>query len=201
MGARSRAASLLRFGLSLEYVTLAWNVVGTVAVINAAVTAHSVALAGFGFDSLIEIFASIIVVWQLRGTSERRKRPALRAIGFAFYALAFYIFVRAIYVLLADSHSLPSPFGAIWLIATVAAMLLLAWGKSWTGRQLGNAVLQTEARVTLVDAYLAAAILTGLALNALLRWWWADPAASLVIVYYGVREGSEAWRHASEFSV
>ena len=73
-------------------------------------------------------------------------------------------------------------------------MLLLAWGKLVTGRQLGNAVLLTEARVTLIDGVLAAAVLIGLVLNALLGWWWADPLAGLVIVYYGIKEGLHAWR-------
>jgi divalent metal cation (Fe/Co/Zn/Cd) transporter len=78
--------------------------------------------------------------------------------------------------------------------ATFVAMLLLSWGKHVTGRRLGNAVLSTEARVTLVDAYLAAAVLVGLVLNATFGWWWADPAAGLVIVYYGLKKGLDAWR-------
>ena len=82
----------------------------------------------------------------------------------------------------------------VWLAATLGAMLLLAWGKLVTGRQLGNPVLLSEARVTLIDALLAATVLVGLVLNALLGWWWADPVAALVIVYYGIKEGLAAWR-------
>jgi len=85
----------------------------------------------------------------------------------------------------------------VWLAATVAAMLLLAWGKHRTGKQFDNPVLLTESRVTLVDAYLAASVLIGVALNALLGWWWADPLAGLVIVYYGIREGLHAYRESS----
>ena len=77
-------------------------------------------------------------------------------------------------------------------------MLLLAWGKGVTGRQLGNAVLQTESRVTLIDAALAAAVLVGLVLNAVVGWWWADPLAGLVIVYYGLKEGWAAWHGEEE---
>ena len=87
--------------------------------------------------------------------------------------------------------------GIAWLVATLAAMLLLAWGKLITGRQLGNSVLMAEARVTLTDAALAGAVLLGVGLNALFGWWWADPLAGLVIVYYGLKEGSAAWKHAA----
>ncbi len=186
--------ALLRRGLYLEYATLGWNVVGVVVVVAAAVSAHSVALAGFGLDSLIEIFASVVVVWQLTGTHLDRERAALRLIGGAFFALAVYILGQTAYTLLTGSHPAPSPGGIAWLAATLVAMLLLAQGKRITGRQLGNPVLSTEARVTLIDAALAAAVLVGLTLNALLGWWWADPLAGLVIVYYGLTEGWTAWR-------
>lgn len=186
--------ALLRRGLYLEYATLGWNVVGVVVVVAAAVAAHSVALAGFGLDSLIEIFASVVVVWQLTGTHLDRERAALRLIGGAFFALAVYILGQTAYTLLTGSHPAPSPGGIAWLAATLVAMLLLAQGKRITGRQLGNPVLSTEARVTLIDAALAAAVLVGLTLNALLGWWWADPLAGLVIVYYSLTEGWTAWR-------
>ena len=188
---------LLRRGLRLEYLTLGWNVVGTVVVIAAAVLAHSVALAGFGLDSLIEIFASVVVVWQLTGADQHRERRALRLIGGAFLALAVYILVQTALTLLTRSHPAPSVGGIAWLAATLAAMLLLAWGKRITGQRLGNPVLTTEARVTLIDALLAAAVLIGLVLNATLSWWWADPLAGLVIVYYGIKEGSAAWQGAA----
>ena len=86
----------------------------------------------------------------------------------------------------------------LWLALTVAAMLLLAGGKHITGRQLGNPVLMTEARVTLVDGYLAAAVLVGVGFNSAFGWWWADPVSGLVIVYYGFREAGEAWKHARQ---
>jgi divalent metal cation (Fe/Co/Zn/Cd) transporter len=185
---------LLRRGLRLEYLTLGWNVIGSVVVIVAAVAARSVALAGFGLDSLIEIFASVVVVRQLTGASQARERQALRLIGGAFFALALYILGQSVVVLVAQAHPRHSGPGIVWLAATLAAMLLLSYGKRLTGKQLGNAVLTTEARVTLIDAYLAAAVLVGLILNALAGWWWADPLAGLVIVYYGIREGWAAWQ-------
>lgn len=194
-------SQLIQRGLYLEYATLAWNVIGTVVIIAAAVRAGSAALAGFGLDSLIEIFASVIVVWQLKGVNQNRERMALRCIGVAFFLLAAYVLGQSAYVLVTGQRPGASPSSIVWLAATVAVMLLLAWGKLVTGRRLGNPVLQTEARVTLVDAYLAAAVLAGVALNGWLGWWWADPLAGLVIVYYGVREGREAWAHASEAGV
>jgi divalent metal cation (Fe/Co/Zn/Cd) transporter len=178
----------------LEYATLGWNVVGSVVVLGAAVLAGSVALAGFGLDSLIEIFASVVVVWQLTGsTSAQRERRALRLIGAAFFALAVYVLAQSTFTLLVQAHPATSPGGIVWLALTFVVMLALAWSKAKTGQALNNPVLQTEARVTLVDAYLAGAVLAGLVLNAVLGWWWADPAAGLVIVYYGAREGWHAW--------
>jgi divalent metal cation (Fe/Co/Zn/Cd) transporter len=191
-------AVLLRRGLRLEYATLGWNVVGTIIVVAAALAASSVALAGFGLDSLIEIFASVVVVWQLTGASKARERTALRLIGVAFLLLALYILGQLAYTLLTRQHPRPSLLGTLWLAATLIAMLLLAYGKRVTGAALGNPVLSTEAHVTLIDALLAAAVFVGLILNALLGWWWADPLAGLVIVYYGAREGIEALRGHAE---
>jgi divalent metal cation (Fe/Co/Zn/Cd) transporter len=100
---------------------------------------------------------------------------ALRLISVAFCALAVYVLVQAAYTLSSGARPAPSTIGLTWLFVTVAAMSLLAWGKLSVGRRLQNQVLMTEARVTLVDAYLAAAVLLGVALNAALGWWWADP--------------------------
>lgn len=150
------------------------------------------ALAGFGLDSLIEIFASIIVVWELTGAGKERERQALRLIGIAFFCLALYILIQSAVLLLSGSRPHTSLPGILWLAATLVAMLLLAWGKRVTGERIGNPVLITESRVTLIDALLAAAVFLGLILNAAFGWWWADPLAGLVIVYYGFKEGWHA---------
>jgi divalent metal cation (Fe/Co/Zn/Cd) transporter len=186
--------NLLRRGLRLEYVTLGWNVVGVVLLAFAAVAARSVALAGFGLDSLIEIFASMVVVWELAGTSTlEREQKALRMIGTAFFALALYIALQGSIVLAAGDRPHTSVLGIAWTAITCAVMLALAAGKSRTGTVLGNPVLTTEGRVTLIDAYLAGAVLLGLVFNAALHWWWADPLAGFVIVFYGIKEGFAAW--------
>lgn len=184
---------LRRRGLRLEYATLGWNVVGSVLVLFAAFEARSVALAGFGLDSLIEILASLVVIWQLQDMQAvARERRALRIIGVAFLALAAYIAVQSSYVLVIRAHPHQSILGIVWLALTAAAMFALAAGKRVTGKALGNRVLQTEAQVTVIDGLLATAVLLGLILNAVFGWWWADPVAAFVIVYYGLREGWHA---------
>jgi divalent metal cation (Fe/Co/Zn/Cd) transporter len=182
-------AALLRRGFALEYVTLAWNVAGIVVLAIAAISARSVALAGFGLDSLIEIGASAVVIWELSGTGEERR--GLRLIGYAFAALAAYLLVQSTVVLASGYHPRHSVLGIIWTSVTMAVMFALAAGKARTGRALGNPVLRTEGRVTMIDAILAGAVLAGLVLNAVLGWWWADPAAGYVLVFYAAREVRE----------
>ncbi len=187
---------LLRRGLRLEYATLVWNVVGVVVLAVAAVAASSVALASFGLDSLVEIGASAVVIWELTDTQAGRTRRALRCIGWSFFVIAVYVAVQASYLLAVGDHPRPSYLGITWTAASFAVMLVLAYGKAATGKVLDNPVLRTEGRVTLVDAYLAAAVLVGLILNAGAGWWWADPAAGYVIVFYGIKEGRGAFAEA-----
>ena len=183
--------SLLRRGFALEYTTLAWNVVGTVVLAVAAVDARSVALAGFGLDSLIEIGASTVVIWELSGTGEARQRRALRLIGAGFAALALYLLVQSTWVLATGCHPHHAPLGIGWTAVTAAVMFALAFGKTRTGSALDNPVLTTEGRVTLIDGLLAAAVLAGLVLNSTAGLWWADPAAGYVLVCYAIREVRE----------
>ena len=187
-------AALLRRGFVLEYVTLAWNIAGIVILAIAAISARSVALAGFGLDSLIEIGASTVVIWELSGTGEDRQRHGLRLIGYAFAALAAYLLVQSTVVLATGYHPRHSVLGIAWTSVTAVAMFALAYGKARTGGVLGNPVLQTEGRVTLIDGILATAVLLGLVLNATLSWWWADPAAGYVLVFYAAREVREIFR-------
>ena len=184
-------AALLRRGFVLEYVTLAWNVAGIVILAIAAISARSVALAGFGLDSLIEIGASTVVIWELSGTGEERQRRGLRLIGYAFTALAIYLLIQSTVVLATSYHPRHSLPGIIWTALTAVAMFALAAGKARTGKALGNPVLLTEGRVTAIDGILAVAVLLGLTLNAAAGWWWADPAAGYVLVYYAAREVRE----------
>lgn len=191
----STHSRLLRRGYVLESITLGWNVVGVLILAVAAVSARSVALAGFGLDSLIEIGASTVVLWELSGTGEARQRKALRLIGIAFMLLATYLAIQSLVVLLTRFAPHPSPVGIAWTGVTALVMFTLAAGKAHTGRALDNPVLLTEGRVTLIDGILATAVLVGLVLNATLGWWWADPLAAFVLVYYAFREGRAALSH------
>ena len=183
--------SLVRRGFALEWATLGWNVAGIVVLSVTAITARSVALAGFGLDSLIEIGASTVVIWELSGAGADRQRRGLRLIGCAFAALAAYLLVQSTVVLAVGYHPRHSVPGIIWTAVTAVAMFALAAGKARTGRALDNPVLRTEGRVTFIDGILAMAVLLGLILNAVAGWWWADPAAGYVLVYYAAREVRE----------
>ena len=197
--ATARDGGLLRRGQLLEGATLGWNVVGIVVLAIAAIRAHSVALAGFGLDSLIEIGASTVVIWELTGTDERRQHRALRLIAWAFIALAVYLLTQSIVALIAGDRPVPIPGGIWWTAATAAVMFALAAGKRSVGRALGNPVLLAESRVTVIDGILACAVLAGLSLNLALGWWWADSLAALVIVAYAAREAFTIFRpHRAE---
>jgi divalent metal cation (Fe/Co/Zn/Cd) transporter len=188
-------AVLLRRGYLLEGVTLAWNVVGVVVLAVAAFAARSVALGGFGLDSLIEIGASTVVIWELGGVGELRQRKAMRLIGGAFVLLAGYLAIQSSLVLAVGFRPRHSPLGIAWTAVTAVVMFALASGKARVGGALGNPVLKTEGRVTFVDGLLASAVLIGLLLNALVGWWWADPVAGYVLLYYAAKEGAAALRH------
>ena len=145
----------VRRGLVLEYTTLGWNVVGVVVLAWSAISARSVALAGFGLDSLIEIGASVVVVWELRGTGESRQSRGLSCSSSGvFPLLALYLLIQGAVVLLARHHAGHSIPGIIWTALTAVAMFLLAFGKARTGAA-DNVVLRTQGRVTLVDGILA----------------------------------------------
>jgi divalent metal cation (Fe/Co/Zn/Cd) transporter len=156
-----RPAALLRRGRVLEGVTLGWNTAGNVVLAVAAVAARSVALAGFGLDSLIEIGASAVVLRELSGSGEDRQRRALRLIGGAFVALAAYLTIQSVLLLVSGHRPGHSVLGTAWTGLTAVTMFALAAVKVRTGKALGNPVLTTEGRVTLVDGVLAVSVLAG----------------------------------------
>ncbi len=191
---RTRRHALLVRGRRLEAATLGWNVVGVFVLAYGVVTARSVALAGFGLDSLIEIGASTVVLWELAGTDDERRHRAMRLIGLAFVALALYLGIQSTVVLVMRFHPHHSVLGIAWTALTAAVMFALAHGKSRTGAALGNPVLIAEGRITLIDGILASAVFAGLVLNAWAGWWWADPLAGYVLLFYAVREARESLR-------
>ena len=161
----------------------------------AAAQARSVALAGFGLDSLIEIGASTVVLWELADISDERQRRAMRLIGFAFVGLAVYLGIQSTVVLVIGFHPHHSPLGIVWTGVTASVMFALAFGKARTGAALDNPVLRAEGRITMIDGVLATAVLCGLVLNAVAGWWWADPLAGYVLLYYAIREAWESLSH------
>jgi divalent metal cation (Fe/Co/Zn/Cd) transporter len=191
----------LRWGRQLEAMTLGWNVIGVIILAFAAIAARSVALAGFGLDSVIEIGASTVVLWELADVEQSRQRRAMRVLGSAFVALALYLATQSTIVLALSIHPRHSSLGMVWTAMTAVVMFALASGKRKAGATLNNPVLVTESRVTMIDALLATAVLTGLALNAFVGWWWADPVTGYVIVYYGAREARGSLSHSEGDSV
>lgn len=192
---REIRARLLGRGRHLELATLGWNIIGVIVLAFAAVKARSVALAGFGLDSLIEIGASTVVLWELADVAQSRRRQAMRLIGIAFATLAIYLTIQSTVVLFVGFHPHHSPIGIIWTAVTAMVMFGLAAGKAKTGAALDNPVLRTEGRITMIDAVLATAVLAGLLLNAFLGWWWADPVTGYVLLYYAIREARESLSH------
>jgi divalent metal cation (Fe/Co/Zn/Cd) transporter len=187
-------ARLLRRGRKLEAATLGWNVVGVFVLAYAAIQARSVALAGFGLDSLIEIGASTVVLWELADVNAERQHRAMRLIGVAFVGLAVYLGIQSTVILVIGFHPHHSVLGIIWTAMTAAVMFGLAFGKAKTGAALNNPVLQAEGRITMIDGILATAVLCGLLLNAVAGWWWADPLAGYVLLFYAVREARASLR-------
>jgi len=186
-------ARLRRRGFTLEYATMAWMVAEAAVAITAGVLASSIALTGFGLDSVIEFFAAIIVVWQLRGEGEDRETPAVRLIAATFFALAAYLTAESIHDLVTRARPGESIPGLAITAAALIVMPALAIAKRRTGQALGNRTLITESAETAFYAYTSAATLASVGLNTAAGWWWADPAAALVIAALAVKEGLEAW--------
>lgn len=183
---------LLKKGLTLEYMTMGWNVFECAIVLFSALQSGSIALLGFGLDSLIEIFASVVVVWQLKNIHKNSEKKAHKLIGYAFILISLYILAESAYSLTSGRHAGASFLGIFSLLLTFIAMYTLSLSKEKIGRSIKNSVLVKEARVTKIDAYLSASVLVGLILNALFSFWWADPLAGLVIVFYGLKEGADS---------
>ncbi len=194
--ARSAAA---RRGRRLEYLTVAWNSAEGIAALIAGFLAGSIALVGFGLDSVIEISSGAVLLWRLRaeGEAERRERTehrAQRLVGICFLALAAYVAFDSIQGLARHEAPEESIFGIAVAIAALIVMPLLARAKRQVSRQLNSGAMQADSRQSDFCAYLSAILLAGLLLNALLGWWWADPVAALVMVPLIAREGVEGLR-------
>jgi len=179
----------------LAAASVGYNTLEAVIAVTAGLVAGSVALVGFGLDSVVEVSSGLIILWQFRHSlPETRERQALRLIAMSFFALAGYVTFESVRALLTDAEPDPSPIGIGLAIASLAVMPVLSWAQRRTGRQLGSNAVVADGTQTLLCTYLSAVLLLGLVLNATLGWSWADPIAGLVIAAVAVREGREAWR-------
>lgn len=188
--------SLRRRALILEYATMAWNAGEAVLTIALGTLAGSLALIGFGTVSVVELFASGVVVWHIR--SDDAKRPirtqlALRLIAVAFVVLALALLIAAGNDLLSGRRAGESPWGIAYLALAAVVMFGLAAMKRRTATQLGSEPLRSEATVTFLDGLLSVTTLAGLALNATLGWWWADPTAAILVALAAINEARETW--------
>ena len=194
--APAERARLTRRGFWLEYASMAWMTVEAAVAIAAGVIASSIALIGFGLDSVIEFFAAAVVVWQLRGENEDRETRAVRLISITFFALAAYLAAGSIRDLISQARPGQSPAGIAVTSAALLVMPSLAVAKHRTGEALGNRTLIADAAESAFCASISAAALLALGLSAWLGWWWADPAAALVIAALAAKEGLEAWEES-----
>ena len=187
----ARRARLLSWA-SLGYMALE----GLVAVV-AGIAAGSIALIGFGIDSAIEGFASVVIVWrfsQRHVLSEAAERRAQKLVAVQFFVLAPYVAVEAVRALANGSHADESAVGIALAASSLVVMPWLGRAKQRIGASLGSSATVSEGKQNLLCAYLAAALLVGLVGNALFGAWWLDPLVALLIAYVAVREGLESWR-------
>ena len=190
-----RRAVLRRRIRLLVAATIAYNVVEAVVAITAGAIASSVALIGFGLDSVIEVGSAAAVAWQFAGPDhERRERTALRVIAGSFFLLAAVVAVEAVRTLVGGDRPEESTVGIVLVAVSVVVMPFLSWAQRRAGRELGSASAVADSRQTLLCTYLSAAVLVGLVLNAALGWWWADPVVALGLAAVAVREGRAALR-------
>jgi divalent metal cation (Fe/Co/Zn/Cd) transporter len=191
----SRTHSLHR-GISLEYLSLTWNVLECLVAVIAGLHARSISLTGFGLDSAIESISGSVLLWRLH--QERRgetvERRALRIVGLSFLLLAAYIAYDSAESLLHRMRPESSIVGIVLACLALIVMPLLARMKRQTAADLSSGALHADSRQNSLCAYLSAIVLLGLLLNAILGWWWADPVAALLMLPIIVNEGIEALR-------
>lgn len=189
----------LRVGRQLEYFTLGWNLTEAAVALGAGVFAGSIALVGFGIDSIIESLSGGILLWRLQRaqTNDKRERTASMLVGISFFLLALYVAVEAATSLLRHEHPDTSVIGIVLSIVSLIAMPLLARAKRRVAESLGSRALYADSRQTDICAYLSAILLSGLLLNALVGWWWADSVAALCMLPLILYEGIQAVRGRS----
>lgn len=199
MPAVAQREAVVQRGLRLEYLTLGWNLLEAVIAITAGVIAGSIALVGFGFDSVVECFSGAVMLWRLHSDADHHRRErieqlALRLVGASFLLLAAYVAYDALVTILRRQPPETSVPGIAIAAASLIVMPVLARAKRRVASQLRSGAMRADSRQTDICAYLSAVLLGGLVLNAALGWWWADPVAALIMVPLIAKEGAEALR-------
>lgn len=190
----SDRARLGRRAQLLAGTSVAYNIVEAVIAISAGLAASSVALVGFGLDSVVEVSSGLIIVWQFsHRLPESREQQALKLMAVSFFALAAYVSFESVRALAGGHEPDPSTVGIVLAAVSLAIMPFLSWAQRRTGRALGSNAVVADSTQTLLCTYLSAVLLIGLVANATLGWSWADPIAGLVIAAVAAREGFEAW--------
>lgn len=180
-------------GRRLQRVTIVWNLAEVVVTVTLGIIAGSLALVAFGLDSMIEVFASLVVLWHMGDSTPDQKRTdrARRLVGFAFAVLAIYLVIASLRAFWTNAQPDSSPLAIAYLAITVAVMFTLAAWKKRIGRALDSEPFLAEARMTFLDGWLATAILVALALNGAFGWQWVDAAAALIVGAIAAREAAE----------
>jgi divalent metal cation (Fe/Co/Zn/Cd) transporter len=179
----------------LAVATVSYNAVEAVVGLTAGNAASSVGLLGFGLDSVVEVSGGLIILWQFsHAVPESRERAAQKAMAVAFWGLALFVGIDAVSTILRQERPETSVVGMVLAAVSLCVMPLLAWAKRRTGRALGSHAVVSDSVQSLLCTYLSGILLVGLALNALLGWWWADPIAALAIALVAAREGWESWQ-------
>jgi divalent metal cation (Fe/Co/Zn/Cd) transporter len=188
---------LVRRARFLAWLGISWHAIEAAIAVGAGIAAGSIALVGFGADSVVESIAGFVLIWRFGGNrhgSEAAEQRAYRLIAVSFWVIAVYVSVEAVRQLAGGSHPETSWVGIGLAATALVTMPPLARAKAKVAEQLHSAATKAEGRQNMLCAYLAAGLLVGLGANALLGWWWADPSAALLIAGVAVREGREAWR-------
>lgn len=190
-----RRGLLMRRIRLLVAATISYNVIEAVVALSEGARVSSIALIGFGLDSVIEVSSAAAVAWQFAGADpEAREKTALRVIAFSFFGLAAFVTIDAVRALLGVGEARHSTVGIVLAVMSLVIMPLLSWAQRRAGRELGSISAVADSRQTLLCTYLSAVLLAGLVLNSAFGWWWADPLAALVIAVFAVKEGRDAWR-------
>ena len=198
---RRTPEALRRRALRLEWATNGWNAMEVVVTISLGMQAGSLALIAFGLDSIIEIFASTVVIRNLRDArldpGDRRVHRSLRLIAVAFWLLAIFLAIISTRALVRGDRPNNSPLGVVYLAVTALIMFSLARLKRITAHELGSETLHAEAGMTFLDGCLSTSILTALILNAWVGWWWTDAAAAFLVAGFAINEGVNRWRESA----